>query len=642
VKLFSELKRRNVIRVGIAYVVAAWVMLQVADLVFEAIKAPDWVLQALLTLLVLGFFAAVIIAWAYELTPEGVKRQSAVDPGSSVTQQTAHKLNRITIGLLIVVVALVAVERFVLPQQPLPQQAPEPGPTITATKRSVGAADEAPGTGLPEDDAAKPGANSIAVLPFVNMSPDPENEYFSDGISEELLNLLVRVEGLRVPSRTSSFAFKGLNADIGEIARQLDVGHVLEGSVRKAGNRVRVTAQLIDVATDTHLWSDTYDRELEDIFAIQDEIAAHIVDALKLVLAPRPAVGAPTGNLEAYNLYLQGRFFLAKRGSDNMHAAISLFEQAVALDPDFTDAWSGLSFTLSILPGWGSEMDYREVAQRNRQAVERALELDPSHPEALIASAFSTSITEWNWKAAVPDFERAYRSAPRDARVLNLYGDFLTITGDFDKAEAVEKTAMALDPMSAVHPTDLAFHYLLRGRANDALPLARRAVDLQPDDYIRIDVLIYAPIESGAFEEARSLIEQTVARLDVDRGFAANWWCIYHYYRGDETSLRTALEDMVGIARSESGSNLNFYTLIALYTLRLDGVEAAMPWLEAAYDTHEYLLIYPEAFFLPEQVSDDPAWLAFWQRPGLVELVEIRRSRGQQGPIGHWQEWSPR
>ena len=272
--LFKELERRNVFRVGVAYVVAAWVCLQVADLVLDSINAPDWVLQSLMLLIGLGFVAALIIAWAYELTPDGIKREKDVVRGDSITHETANKLNRITIGLVIVGVAIIMIDRLVPEQRS--SEPSEPLQTASAPDSTVA---------RPALEATTTTEKSVAVLPFVNMSSDPEQEFFSDGISEEILNVLVRIDDLRVPSRTSSFAFKGLNTDIKEIAAQLDVGHILEGSVRKSGNRVRVTAQLIDVSTDTHLWSETYDRELEDIFAIQDEIASHIVEEMKLVLS---------------------------------------------------------------------------------------------------------------------------------------------------------------------------------------------------------------------------------------------------------------------------------------------------------------------------------------------------------------------
>jgi TolB-like protein len=262
---FEELKRRNVFRVGVAYVVASWLLLQITDVLVSLMGLPEFAGKLVVMLVAIGFIPVMIFSWAYEVTPEGIKRESEVERSESVTRETATRLNRITIGLLIAVAALVLVDRF-MPGQP----GDEPESTANVSAETPRDATGDPSTAVVEEIAAAAVTTpSVAVLPFVNMSADEENEYFSDGISEELLNLLVRIEGLRVPSRTSSFAFKGQNMDIRDIAKQLEVGHVLEGSVRKAGNRVRITAQLIDVTTDTHMWSDTYDRELEDIFRSQ-------------------------------------------------------------------------------------------------------------------------------------------------------------------------------------------------------------------------------------------------------------------------------------------------------------------------------------------------------------------------------------
>jgi TolB-like protein len=252
--LFSELKRRNVIRVGLAYIIAAWLLLQVADVVLNNIVAPDWVFQAILLVVVLGFALALIFAWAYELTPEGLKKEKDVDRSESITHVTGRKLDFAIIGVLVLALGYFAYDKFAV--------------SDSDDAASVAQSDEITETDIPE--------LSIAVLPFVNMSSDPEQEFFSDGISEELLNMLAKFPGLRVAARTSSFQFKGQNQDISKIADTLNVAHVLEGSVRKAGTTLRITAQLIRADTGYHLWSDTYDRELDDIFAVQDEIAGAI------------------------------------------------------------------------------------------------------------------------------------------------------------------------------------------------------------------------------------------------------------------------------------------------------------------------------------------------------------------------------
>jgi TolB-like protein/Tfp pilus assembly protein PilF len=464
--LFEELERRNVFRVGVAYVVAAWVFLQVADLVLDAINAPDWVLQTLMLLIGLGFVAAMIIAWAYELTPEGIKREKDVVRDESITQETASKLNRITIGLVIVALAVVAIDRLV-PEQGAVDSQPAPQ---AATQADSPAARQAV-------EPAGPAEKSVAVLPFVNMSSDPEQEFFSDGISEEILNVLVRIDDLRVPSRTSSFAFKGLNTDIKEIARQLDVGHILEGSVRKAGNRVRVTAQLIDVSTDTHLWSETFDRELEDIFAIQDEIAGHIVDAMKLVLGPDDGQqGTPkhTADLGAYEAYLRGRYLFLQRGVASLTEAVAAHRAAIEQDPEFADAWAALAQSSVTLAGWDTENPEKHLAPVE-DAARRALELDPESTTALSALGMMYQY-RLEWARSLENYEKAARVS-RDSTSLYWYASLLESLGYLSEASEHYENAERLDPVYPQLQFGLGIHALHQGDVEAARRHMQRAID---------------------------------------------------------------------------------------------------------------------------------------------------------------------
>jgi TolB-like protein len=464
--LFKELERRNVFRVGVAYVVAAWVFLQVADLVFDAINAPDWVLQALMLLIGLGFIAAIIIAWAYELTPEGIKREKDVVRGESITHETANKLNRITIGLVIAALAVIVIDRLLPEQgqsgvQEPPQAAAAPDPSVAQ----------------PTEEATQPAEKSVAVLPFVNMSSDPEQEFFSDGISEEILNVLVRIDDLRVPSRTSSFAFKGLNTDIREIAGQLDVGHILEGSVRKAGNRVRVTAQLIDVSTDTHLWSETYDRELEDIFAIQDEIAGHIVDAMKLVLSAdgtHQGSAKHTADVGAYESYLRGRYLFLQRGVDSLTEAVAAHRAAVTQDPDFADAWAALAQTAVTLAGWDTDNAADHLAPVE-DAARRALELDPESATALSALGLMHEY-RLEWAQALDYMEQAAAVA-RDSTPLYWYASLLESAGYVIEADPHYQAAERLDPVYPQLQYGLGLHALHQNNVETARQHMQRAID---------------------------------------------------------------------------------------------------------------------------------------------------------------------
>jgi len=364
---FEELKRRNVFRVGIAYVVGGWLLLQLTDVLSELLDLPDVVGRAVVLIVAIGLPLALFFAWAFELTPEGIKKEKDIERSESITPVTGQKLNYTIIVLLVL-----ALGYFIWQTQNHENHIVEVQTGTSTTTPTVSA--EQIETPAQKTDAEP----SIAVLPFTDMSPDQDQSYFSDGISEELLNVLVKVNGLKVASRTSSFTYKGSNLSLAEIAEELKVDHVLEGSVRKADNRVRITAQLIDANTDRHIWSDTFDRELVDIFAIQDEIANAIVAALSAELGifentPAISVEKTTENLDAYELYLQARsLFLARR---HMEESIALYERAVALDPEFARAWEGLAAVYSVVESWGfTGRDWDNLAI---QAAERALELEP-------------------------------------------------------------------------------------------------------------------------------------------------------------------------------------------------------------------------------------------------------------------------
>ncbi|MCH7895093.1 MAG: adenylyl cyclase, partial [Proteobacteria bacterium] len=400
---FRELKRRNVFRVAVAYAVVGWLLVEVASVLFPTFEAPAWVMKVFATVIILGFPLAMFFAWAYEITPEGLKKEKDVDRSQSITTRTGRKIDYIIIGLLSVAVVFFA-----------------------STHQWSGEGESTDKTETGETAAVA--EQSIAVLPFVNMSDDPANEYFSDGIAEELLNVLVRVEGLRVASRTSSFSFKGKGISIPNIARELNVNHVLEGSVRKAGNTVRITAQLIDVRTDSHLWSATYDRELEDIFAIQDEISGHIVQALKIALGAGEQesmahVQKPTENLEAYELYLRGRYFWQRRGEDNIRRAIGMFEQATALDPRFARAWSSLAAAHVTLPTY-SDTPTDEQYPLAVFAARKALTLDDSLAEAYAVLGDMARVNK-KWSAAQAQYLRAIASEPKNSTAHLWYGEHL-------------------------------------------------------------------------------------------------------------------------------------------------------------------------------------------------------------------------
>ena len=431
---FNELKRRNVIRMGVAYLVASWLLLQIVDVLVPILDLPGWVGKLMFLFLVVGLIPTLIFSWAYEMTPEGLKRDSEVSPDQSITHQTAQKLDRITIVLVLIVAGIVVIDRFI------PETADQP------------AIEQAPANVASEPSTTVDERQSVAVIPFVNMSDDAANEYFSDGISEELLNALVSIRGLRVPSRTSSFTFKDSDKKLSEIGRELGVAHVLEGSVRKAGNRIRVTAQLIEVDTDTHLWSETYTRDLDDIFAVQDEIAAAIVTALQVTLSGADRRGLDrhsTDNVAAYNKYLLGRHLWNQRSRKSLLAAVKPLREAVAMDPDYDRAWAALADTYLTIPDYfaGSVEENIPLA---REAIKKTLAINPDSAHALTTSGGIKGQYDYDWEGANADFERALILAPDYATAHQWYGETLNLTGRLDEALVQLQLARKSDPMSVV------------------------------------------------------------------------------------------------------------------------------------------------------------------------------------------------
>ena len=467
--IFDELKRRNVFRATLAYAVFAWLLLQVVEFVLEVVGSPAWVLRVLVVLALAGLPAVAIFAWAFEITPEGVKREKDVDRSVSQRPETGQRLNQITLVSVVMLVAFLVADWFFVGGGQAEKTDPDPaaeGPAALPAEAAPASASPA----APADPRI-----GVAVLPFTNMSPDPDNEYFADGISEELLNVLVDIEGLRVPSRTSSFSFKGVSTDIREIAGALDVDHVLEGSVRKSGNQVRITAQLIDAATDAHLWSETYDRELQDIFLIQDEIAGRIAEALKLTL--ELDTGAPpTADLESYTLFLQGRELLRQRDAEGLLSARRMLEEATDRDPDFADAWALRAMVEIVLPGYVKE-PYENFEPAARAHARRALDLDPTHPEALLALGQANNVMGKSAEA-LASLEAVVETHPANSTGQLWLAIALLEAGYVEQSFQHISRALESDP---VHGTVLDWYARIAqtaGRPELVVPAAERALQL--------------------------------------------------------------------------------------------------------------------------------------------------------------------
>lgn len=448
--LFSELQRRNVFKVAAAYVVVGWLVMQAGDLLAPQLSLPEWAPRLVTFLVLIGFPIALVLAWIFDLTPDGM-------------QLAQGRVGNTRFYASVGAITVLALGWFFMGQREDPAtQMAIPGPAAEAVTVS-----EAP--------------PSIAVLPFVNMSPDPENEYFADGIAEELLNILAGIDGLKVASRTSAFSFKGSNASLPTIAATLNVAHVLEGSVRKQGDRVRITAQLIHADSDTHLWSETFDRQLIDIFKVQEEIAQSITTALEGVLGTQKvAVAAVTRDLEAYQRFLRGRTRFYQRV--DLDDALADFQFAVGRDPDFAEAWAFLAATAQVhsLSGYPTQLDRNAIMQLVDPAVDRALALNSDLPLLLAVQGYrlmDTGVAEIMLQG-IALMERAAESELSDSTARMWLGLFWLTLGQIDRATAVLESAFLSDPLVAINVGYLGLARFLSGQEAEGERLARRAVEL--------------------------------------------------------------------------------------------------------------------------------------------------------------------
>jgi TolB-like protein/class 3 adenylate cyclase/Tfp pilus assembly protein PilF len=464
---------------------------------------------------------------------------------------------------------------------------------------------------------------SIAVLPFINMSRDEENEYFADGLSEELLNVLTKIRGLRVASRTSAFSFKGKGVDIPTVAQKLNVATVLEGSVRKSGKRVRITAQLIEVSSDSHLWSETYDRELDDIFAVQDDIAQSVVKELRAALLGEPAAiaadtavaadvrQASTGrsdNPEAFQLYLQGKFFGERITQADTDKAIELFQRALAIDPNFALAWAGLSRVHQVQAGFGfAPID--EGYERARDAAQHALRLAPDLVEAHIELGLILEGHDWKWAAAGASFRRALELAPGDAHALRAAAGHARVLGRLDEALELIRRAIALDPLSARTHRQAALIYVMADRLDDAAAAFRLAIDLAPNAGLAHAFLAITRLMQGRNEEAVALAE--AESHDVFRNVAL---AMIRHAQGRAAESDAALETLIdGFGWTAA------YQVAEVHAYRGD-VEKAFEWLERAFAQRDPGVMFTATDRFLQPLHGDPRWQPFLQRMGLETL----------------------
>ncbi len=584
--IFAELKRRNVFRVGAAYLVVAWLLMQVTDTLVPALHLPAWIVTAVALFLIIGLPLALVFAWAFELTPEGLKREAEVEPAESIRHQTGRKLDFLIIGALVLALGYFAYDKFLLAPQ-------REAALVENTKQ-----------GFEKQAAAAADAQkSIAVLPFANMSADPEQEYFADGLAEELLNLLASIPELRVAARTSSFAFKDENSDIRTIGEKLNVEHVLEGSVRKAGDTLRITAQLIEADSGFHLWSQRYDRKFEDVFVIQDEIAFAVVDALRISLLGE-VPKAKEINREAYALYLQGKHFYERRTEEALEKAVDALQAALKLEPEYVPAWNALGDVY-----WqqaGRFHDVHESMSLARAAYERALALDAGSAEAHAGLGWIKIYYDFDWQGAEEATQRALSIAPDNVEALRGAAALASALGKPDEAIVLNQRAIELDPLNTGAHSRLGTDLLSSGRLTEAAATFRQLLELDPQfPYLHLNLGLIFLMQD---EPQMALMQMQKETDPVSREY------------GNVLALSTlgrkveADQAMATLVRDYNLSD-SFYIACA-YAWRGDNDQAFI-WLETAYEQRNYglseILMYSEL----SSLKSDSRWPAFLDKMGL-------------------------
>jgi adenylate cyclase len=475
--LFGELKRRNVFRVAALYLAVAWLMLQATDVLSSLLRLPEWVGKLVVLLLALGFIPALVLAWIFELTPEGIRRDSADHPSTPSHHGILRRLDVVTIAAVVIAIAAIVAERFLAPVP-----APRAPPAAAGTgESSAPAAATVAGVAVQPAAHGESSEDALAVLPFENLSSDPEQEHFADGITEEILNLLANVQGLRVTSRTSAFSFKGQPLDLPTIARKLGVSYVVEGSVRQAGNRVRVTAQLIDMTSDEHIWSQSYDRDLEDLFAIQSDVAGQIAGVLKTALSADELslIGRrPTGSLAAWQNFVAARgIYRSRVRSSDVEKAMTFVDAAIVDDPRFARAYSLRAALLLARVDFGQSTEESWASLHAAlDSARHALELSPELGEPCFILA-QGAVWEGRLEDADVYFRKAVLRAPNNADGRDWYGTFLLEAGYLSRAWSEKQRAAELDPLSPWISWQVAFAALGVGRIDVLSSFAAKARD---------------------------------------------------------------------------------------------------------------------------------------------------------------------
>ncbi|MGA9573314.1 MAG: hypothetical protein WBS20_05135 [Lysobacterales bacterium] len=579
---------------GLAYLAVAWLIIQLVNEIGPILEFPGWLPKLILGLLSAGFVITLVLAWVYELTNKGLKRTEEVDRDESLHSEYGRQLNYIIIGALALALAYFIWESRI--------------------------------SGHGQDATHQ---DSIAVLPFRDISPNHDQEYFADGMAEELLGALSKIPGLKVAGRTSSFAFKNKDEDLRSIAQQLGVTHILEGSVRTSGSKLRVTAQLIKAEDGFQLWTREFDRNMSAVFEVQDEIAGLVVEGLRLHIgsgrnAALPTI-ASTGDIEAYDQYLQGRFHLARRTADSVEIAENAFRMAIELDPSYSPAYSALATTLAVSPYYRGIESPHALAVEAKIFARTAIGLDENNSEAYAALGVILLVFERDWEAAANAFTRAVEINPNDAGSNNFYGDYLYAIGDFQQAQIYEKKAAELDPLSAANQHELALVYGFLGRWDEAIALEYRAVNLSPEFRNAWSSLARMLFESGRDAE----LEELLKSHEQDLGKRWSLWirCRVSLQNGQPERAAGYAGELLAIAIREDRSLVEAAMLYAF----MKNDQQAADLLVTAHDKGDPILASPLYFFLPEDWPGLPKVQHALKQQDMTELFELRRTNAAAG-----------
>jgi TolB-like protein/Flp pilus assembly protein TadD len=563
---FSELRRRNVYKVAVAYAVAGWALAQGIAQVFPVFGVPNWIIQLIVLLIVIGFPIALVLAWAFELTPEGLKRTEDVDLSRPQLKSQAWIY-------VAVIGAVLSIGLFFLGRYTAGNATPRHSEAATATSQK-----------------------SIAVLPLVNESGDPGDEYFSDGLSEELIAALAQINGLKVIGRSSSFRFKDRHEEPKAIGEKLGVSTLLEGTVRKQGDKVRIVAELVNAADGIELWTRTFDRELKDIFAVQEEIARAVAESLKVTLLGSDSTqrSAPK-NVEAHNAYLQGHFHFQRRNLEDYRKAVGYIDQAIRLDPDYALAYAERSEAWTFI---GDLTGQHEPAwSKARSDAEKAVAIAPTLAEARAALGWVRFFVDWKFTEGLSELKRAKELSPTNPTANDLLARVILYLGRLDEAERQARQAVELDPLSVIAQGNLARVLLFAGKLDEADAAARKAAELQPASASSHRWQVVAAVLRGNRETA--LRE---AQLEPDEGYRRFELALAQQIRGDPQAADAVLADLIANGRDQLA-----YQIAEVYAVRGEK-NKAFEWLQIAFDEHDTgmltLLVDP----LLRGLRDDPRY----------------------------------